>query len=72
MCKRDKVPHDSSRLDYLSMTNTETAGSNALRGTRLKHFSAAVLILVIVSVQGCDQEILAIKGTKSSKSAEPV
>src|SRR5215217_2573340 len=37
------------------MTNTETAGSNALRGTGFKRFSPAVLILVIVCVQACQR-----------------
>ena len=35
------------------MTNTETAGSDALHGTRFKHFSPAVLMLVIFCVQAC-------------------
>jgi len=32
-----------------------TAGSNALRGTRFKHFLPAVLILVVVCVQACQR-----------------
>src|ERR1044072_1342098 len=49
MCK--KARYGPAR----SMTNTETAGRNALHGTRFRHFSPAVLILVIVCVQACQR-----------------
>jgi hypothetical protein len=44
-----------SQKKRFRMTNTKTAGSNALRGRRFKQFSLAVLILVIIYVQACQR-----------------
>jgi murein DD-endopeptidase MepM/ murein hydrolase activator NlpD len=54
------------------MTNTETAGSNALRGTRFKHLSPVVLILVTVCVQACQRAIPAKPSARQQQASANV